>query len=201
MPGIALDEAKDKVSRIRNNLAREVDQIRASSRYSDAGRKQEIAKVVLVHRKQVEGLHNNFSADNEGTRAKLAAKLFGVPAGADPATVLVYRDAFDRASKVVSADDAVAMLKRATEMGDIVLARAVAGHAHTNKWRDVTADYAEAAGLSDCLDELNALPSGGLLRTAVTALFSVPTPPELQPGIGDISNAQLQRLADGEDLS
>lgn len=111
------------------------------------------------------------------------------------------RDAQDRAAKLETADDAVKMLKTATEMGDHLLARAVAGHAHAQRWRGVTADYAETTGLTDDLDELNAIPSGGLLATAMTALFRVPTPPELQPGIGDISDAQMRRLADGEDLS
>jgi hypothetical protein len=46
--------------------------------------------------------------------------------------------------------------------------------------------------LADDLDELNTLPSGAMLKTAVTALFSLPTPPELRTLIGDTSDARLQ---------
>jgi len=201
MPAISLNEAKNKMSQIRSSLKREVDAIRASSRYSDEGRKQELAKVVLTQRKQVEVLRGQFSTNNEDTRTKLAAKLFGIPAGADPATVLVYRDAQDRAAKLVNADEAATMLKRATEMGDPLLARAVAGQAHTNRWRSVTESYAETAGLSNDLADLNAIPGGGMLKAAATALFMLPTPPELQPFHGDLSDGQLQRIADGGDMT
>ncbi|MBV8310555.1 MAG: hypothetical protein JO344_09245, partial [Planctomycetaceae bacterium] len=125
---------------------------------------------------------------------------FGIPNRADPATILVYRDAEDRAAKLANADDAEAMLARATEKGDTLLARAVAGYAHSKKWQNVTESYAEAAGLADDLDELNALPSGAMLKTAVTALFSLPMPPELRTLLGDTSVARLHRTANGEGL-
>jgi hypothetical protein len=198
MLAVQLEDAKRKMTQIRSSLDREVEQIRTSARLSDQGRIQELAKAVLAHRQRADTLRNTVTVDNEGTRVKLSAKLFGIPPGADPATVLVYRDACDRAARLESADDAAAMVKRANEMGDDLLARAVAGHAHGQKWRDVTASYAESAGLSDYLDDLNALPSGGLLKTAMNALFRVPTPNELQPGIGDASDSQLERVAAGE---
>ncbi|MGH3632674.1 MAG: hypothetical protein ACRDTS_00950 [Mycobacterium sp.] len=200
MSAIQLDEAKRKMSAIRDSLGREVDQIRNNPKYSDSGRAQELAKSLLAHRNQADLLRTNFSVNNEDVRLKLTAKLFGIPNRADPATILVYRDAEDRAAKLTNPDDAAAMLARATEKGDTLLARAVAGHAHSKKWQNVTESYAEAAGLADGLDELNALPSGAMLKTAVTALFSLPTPPELRTLIGDTSDGRLQRIADGEGL-
>lgn len=198
MPSIQFDQAKRKMSAIRDSLGREVNQIRNNPKYSDSGRAQELAKTLLVHRRQADSLRTNFSVDNEDVRLKLTAKLFGIPNRADPATILVYRDAEDRAAKLANADDAAAMLARATENGDTLLARAVAGYAHSKKWQNVTESYAEAAGLADDLDELNTLPSGAMLKTAVTALFSLPTPPELRTLIGDTSDARLQRIAGGE---
>jgi hypothetical protein len=198
MPSIQFDQAKRKMSEIRDGLQREVNQIRNNPKYSNSGRAQELAKTILVHRRQADSLRNNFSVDNEDVRLKLTAKLFGIPNRTDPATILVYRDAEDRAAKLTNADDAAAMLARATEKGDTLLARAVAGHAHTKKWQSVAESYAEAAGLAGDLDELNALPSGTMLKTAVTALFSLPTPPELRTLIGDTSDARLHRIAEGE---
>jgi hypothetical protein len=200
MPAIQLDEAKRKMSAIRDSLGREVDQIRNNPRYSDSGRAQELAKSLLAHRNQADSLRTNFSVNNEDVRLKLTAKLFGIPNHADPATILVYRDAEDRAAKLSDPDDAAAMLARATEKGDTLLARAIAGHAHSRKWQSVTESYADAAGLADDLDELNTLPSGAMLKTAVTALFSLPTPTELRTLIGDTSGARLQRIAGGEEF-
>jgi hypothetical protein len=198
MPAIQLDEAKRKMSAIRDSLGREVDQIRNNSMYSECGRAQEIAKILLAHRRQAEDLRSNFSTNNEDVRLKLTAKLFGIPGNADPATILVYRDAEDRAAKLTNPDEAATMLTRATEIGDTLLVRAVAGHAHSRKWQSVTESYADAAGLTDNLNELNNLPSGAMLKTAVTALFSLPTPPELRTLIGDTSDARLRRIAGGE---
>jgi len=195
MPSIQFDQAKRNMSEIRDGLQREVNQIRNNPKYSDSGRAQELAKTLLVHRRQADSLRTNFSVDNEDVRLKLTAKLFGIPNRADPATILVYRDAEDRAAKLTNPDDAAAMLARATEKGDTLLARAVAGHAHNRKWQSVTESYADAAGLADDLDELNSLPSGAMLKTAVTALFSLPTPPELRSLIGEASDARLQRIA------
>ncbi|MGH3556434.1 MAG: hypothetical protein ACRDTK_02810 [Mycobacterium sp.] len=188
------------MSAIRDSLQREVNQIQNNPKYSDGGRAQELAKTLLAHRRQADSLRTNFSVNNEEVRLKLTAKLFGIPNRADPATILVYRDAEDRAAKLTNPDDAAAMLTRATEKGDTLLARAVAGHAHSKKWQNVTESYSEAAGLADDLDELNALPSGAMLKTAVTALFSLRTPPGLRTFVGDTSDARLQRIANGEGL-
>jgi hypothetical protein len=199
MPTMQLSEAKRKMTDIRASLKREVDQIRNNSKYSESGRAQEIAKTLLAHRRQAEGLRSNFSTNNEDVRRNLTAKLFGIPANPDPATILVYRDAEDRAAKLTNSDEAETMLIRATETGDRLLARAIAGYAHTKKWPNVTEKYAETNGLADTLDELNALPSGGMLKAAVTALFALPAPAELRTIIGDPSDAGLQRVADGNE--
>lgn len=198
MSSVQFDQAKRKMSEIRDGLQREVNQIRNNPKYSDSGRAQEFAKTLLAHRRQADSLRTHFKVDNEDVRLKLTAKLFGIPNRADPTTILVYRDAEDRAAKLTNADDAAAMLVRATENGDTLLARAVAGYAHSKKWQTVTESYADAAGLTSDLDELNALPSGAMLKTAVTALFSLPTPPELRTLIGDTSDARLHRIADSD---
>ena len=204
-----LDDVKDQMARIRASLNREIETIRNNSRYCDDGRVQEIAKAVFNHRKQAQSLRDKFTTNNEDVRLRMTSRLFGLPAGSDAATTLVMRDAQDRAAKLESADDAAALLKRATELGDMLLARAVAGHAHAKKWNAVTESYAEAAGLSEALAELESLPSGGWLKTGVNVLFSVKTPPELLPNGGasvgflqgaDLPDDRLQAIAEGNEL-
>jgi hypothetical protein len=198
MPAIQLDEAKRKMSAIRDTLGREVDTIRNNANYSDRGRARETAKALLAQRERAQELRDSFSTDNDTVPVKLTAKMFGVPSGADASTILVYRDAEDRAAKLTNTKEAKAMLTRAIERGDILLARAVAGHAFGNGWNDVTETYAEATGLSDVLDELTDIPSGPMTRLAEAALFAVPAPPEVRRFVTGHSDDELRRLAEDD---
>ncbi|GAB3019539.1 hypothetical protein [Mycobacterium bourgelatii] len=198
MPAQQLDDAREAMRRIRASLDREIDAIRRNPRYSETGRLQEIAKATFNARKEAGSLRDRFTTNNEDVRKRLTAKLFGVPAGADATTTLVLRDAQDRAAKLDSADAAAAMLARALDLGDALLARAVAGEAYSRKWRDVVAAYAEATHLEDELAELDSLPSGGLLKTGLNALFSIRAPRELLSGLaGDLPDARLLAIAEG----
>jgi stage V sporulation protein SpoVS len=194
MPSAQLDDAKVKMSAIRASFAREAAEVRNNGKYSDAGRVHALAKSLLAHRKQAAALRASFHANNEDVRAVSVARLFGIPKGADAATVIAYRDAADRAAKIADPDEAAARLTSATEMGDNLMARAIAGHAYTRKWNAVTEAFAENAGLSDDLADLNSVPSGGLLKTGLNALFAVPTPLELRSN----TDNELQRIAEGE---
>jgi hypothetical protein len=198
MTAIQFDEAKCKMSAIRGSLEREVTAIRNNANYSDRGAAREMAKALLAHRNQAQRLRDNFSSDNDTVRVRLTAKMFGVPPGADASTILVYRDAEDRAAKLTNTKEAKAMLTRAIERGDNLLARAVAGHAFGNGWNDVTETYAEATGLSDTLDDLTDIPSGPMTNLAQAALFSVPTPPEVRTFVTGHSDDELRRFAEDD---
>ncbi|WP_157900905.1 hypothetical protein [Mycobacterium terramassiliense] len=189
-------DAKQKMSAIRSSLAREVDAIRSSPNYTDAGRRQELAKTLIAHRKQAAELRDSTTVDNDSTRAALMKKLFGIPADADAGSTLAYRDAVDRAAQLRGPEKLEGALKRATAMGDTLLARAVAARAHELGIREVAEEYAETTGLSDDYDDLNAVPSS---RLASIALFGLPAPQEVCGFLGGVSDSSLQRIADGED--
>jgi hypothetical protein len=196
MPAIQLDDMKQRMATIRESFGQQINTIRDNRNYSERGRAREMAKTLLAHRKKADALRANFDANNETVRVKLGARLFGLPAGADATTVLVYRDAEDRAAKITSQENAAAMLTRALERGDTLLARAVAGHAYSKHWGDVTETWAEKTGLADALDALDEIPSGRMLNIAEAVVFSVSSPPELRAFASD---SDLQRLADEED--
>lgn len=191
-----LADARTKMTTIRASLKREVDAINASPRFTDTGRRQELAKTVLAHRKQAKALRDGCTISNDDSRAKLTQKLFGMPANADGTQMLVYRDAIDRAEQLRSPEQLDRALTRAVAMGDNLLARAVAGRAHELGVRSVAEKYAETAGLDHDFDELNALPSSQLVSTAT---FGLPMPTELRGILGGVSDDQLQRIADGDD--
>jgi hypothetical protein len=195
---LTLNDARTKMSAIRREFDSQVASIRNNSGLNPAGRRQAIAKSLIAQREKARTLRSAFEVDNEGTRATLSAKLFGIPKGADASTVLIHRDAADRAAKLEGADDAAATLKRALEHGDTVLARAVAAHAHGKHWPEVVQSYAEQTGQTGDLETLTDLPSGGLSKLAVNVLFGVRTPEEVQTTRGDCPDGHLESIAAGE---
>lgn len=188
-------DTKKAMSKIRTSFAQKCDSIRADSRFTEGGRRAELAKALLAHRKQAAALREGTTLDNDTTRAKTMTKVFGLPAGADAGSTLAYRDAVDRAAQLRSGTDLKAMRERATAMGDDLLARAAAARAFELGIRDVAKDYAEAAGLDNEYDDLVATPTSSM---ASAALFSVPTPTELRAVVGGVSDDMLQRIADGD---
>jgi hypothetical protein len=194
MSALNFDDVRRSMSEIRVSLKRDIERIRANTNYSDRGIAREIAKSLLSHRAQAQQLRDNYQSNNEATRVKLTARLFGVPAGADATTVLSYRDGADRAEKLTSAKEAQTMLTRAVERGDALLARAIAGHAHTSGWDDVTESYAEATGMRDALGELGGLASGRETRLGEAALFAVFAPTEVRKYVPSDSDEELRRF-------
>lgn len=194
MPSVQLDLVKSKMTGIRSSFSREAAAIRNSSKYSDKGKTQELAKSLLAHRSQAEALRTSFNVNNEDVRCVSVSRLFGLPKVADAATVIAWRDGAERAAKLKDADEAKAAITRALELGDDLMARAIAGYAETQKWRAVTDAYAAHTGLEDDLADLRSIPSGGLLNLGMGALFAVPTPLELRTN----TDSELRRIADGE---
>ncbi|MGB3285306.1 hypothetical protein [Mycolicibacter algericus] len=203
-----LADAKAKMGAIRADLQREVDAICANANYSTDGQVRMIAQAVLDTRDQAVALRDEFVTTAADTRRKLAQQLFGLPAGADPAAVLVFRDAEDRAAKITDPDELAPLLARATDRGDAVMAKAIAAHADAHGWTEFAAAWAASTGKSDAYAELTSLPHGGNFDTAVALIFSVGVPnlpPELAaiiraaaPGVlsADDATRNLQKLAE-----
>jgi hypothetical protein len=195
MTAPTFDEARRKMTAIRESLRREVETIRTSPKYSNEGRLAEIAKTTLAHRRQAESLRNGYTIDNDKARAQVTRKIFGLPPGADANATLAYRDAVDRVADLRAPKQLEDTLKRANAMGDDLLARAAAARAHELGIRSVVEEYAETSGLSDDYDDLRAKPTNQL---ANAALFGVPTPAELRGAIGEVSDNHLESIAAGK---
>lgn len=201
------DDAKAQMQTIRTDLQAEVDRICANVNYSRDGLIHEIAKAILDHRQQAIELRDEFVATSEATRRKLAQKLFGLPSGADAATVLSFRDAEDRAAKITNPEELAPLLARAIGKGDQSMAKAIAAHADAHGWTDIAATWAADTGQADAYTELTSLPSGTNFSTAVALVFSVGVPnlpPELAAIIRTAAPSvltadtprQLQKLAE-----
>lgn len=169
-------EAKAQMSTLRADLQAEIDTICANTHYSRDGKVQLIAAAILAARSKAVELRDEFVTTSGDTRRKLARKLFGLPADADATTVLVYRDAEDRAAKITDPDQFGPLMARALDQGDTLMARAIAARADTKGLTDVAAAYAAGTGQIAAYSELEALPTGRNFNTAVAMVFSVPMP-------------------------
>jgi len=172
---VTIDQARERMARIRAALQNEAETIRGHRGYSDAGQRLELAKAYRKSRTQAAALREEFTADNRTRRRELEKRLFGIPNGGDASA---YRDAVDRAEKVINAEAAEAMLARAQRTGDDLLARAVADRARQLGANSVVQAYAEDAGMTNTLEQLGQVQTGekGL---GVTVLFGVRAPDEL----------------------
>ena len=117
------DGQKAAVASIQRRLDGQLDTIRNTRSYSDAGRKAEMAKAVLAARAQVERLKSEFAAERETRRDNLHRIIFGSPSGASASEMIANRDARDRAAQISTPEDAKEMLRRANQNGDESLAR------------------------------------------------------------------------------
>lgn len=172
---LTVDQARERMTRIRTALNNEADTIRGTQSYSDTGRRLELAKAYRKTKAQAAALREEFTAENKARRLELEQRLFGIPSGGDASA---YRDACDRAEKILTADQAEKMLARAQRTGDDLLARAVADRARSLGADSVVRTYAEDTGMESALEQLREV------RTeekgiGVMALFAVKPPTEL----------------------
>jgi hypothetical protein len=172
---ITVDQARERIAQIRTALQHETETIRGHKGYSDTGRRLELAKAYRKTRTQAAALREEFTAENRARRRELEKRLFGIPSGGDAAA---YRDAVDRAEKVINAEAAEAMLARALRTGDDLLARAVADRARQLGANNVVQSYADDAGMTNALEQLGQVQTGEK-GIGVTVLFGVRAPEEL----------------------
>lgn len=188
------DEARQKIAAIQQRLDVTVRELRDNHAYSPSGRRTEMAKAVVAAKKESDALRNKFIAARNLRRESLQKSLFGDLSTASSLEVANMRDADDRAERLENVGAAQALLDRARQRGDGVLARAVARHAYNQGWRDVIDTYAEQTGsiTKGLLDELVGIPAGKNTDTTDALVFRVRAPQELS---GMDSDAALERYA------
>jgi hypothetical protein len=189
------DEVRPRLEGIQQRLNADVNAIRNNRSLTPAGRKREMAKVVLEAKKQVNRIKDEHVADREKRRNSYERLAFGISEfDVDPSTLIAARDAQDRAQRLSSADEAAAVLHRANQTTDSTLAAAVGLHARNRGWNEVTSNWAQAWDKQVWLDKLDTIPGGPNTRTVDNLLFRVPAPQEL----GMASDGDLERIATQE---
>lgn len=177
------------------DLARKVEQINSNRSLSTEAKRIAIARAYRDARDRVNAAGQAVLEQVTSERNRLARKLFGHEGDADPNTVIVRRDAADRAAKLTDPNEALRAMQRAEANGDTHLAQAIAAQAQANMWSDVVSSYLsarpEAADAAQRLAELPN-PDDGAWRLTHAMTYSVMQPQEL----GGIPEYQVDALAD-----
>lgn len=183
------------VTAINERLASEVARINGRQSLSPQAKQIAIAKAYRTARDQVQGMRQAEADRISGERTRLSRRLFGHEGAADAQTIIVRRDAADRAARLTSPEEAEQALQRAEAQGDTHLAQAIAGHSLANLWNGVVQTWVNAhPDIADTAQQLEQLPNPNdgawKLRQAMT--YTVMPPQEL----GGMPDHQVDRLAD-----
>lgn len=183
------------VTTLQENFARKVEQINGRRALSDEAKRIEIARAYRDTRTQIQAAGQAALDHVTAERARLSRKLFGYEGTADAQTVIIRRDAADRAAKLTEPHEAQQALQRAENNGDVHLAQAIAGVSFANGWTDVVHSWFDAnPQAGDTARQLQELPdpNDGVYRMQHAMTYSV-VPPEELAGLADY---QVDRLAD-----
>ncbi|MEV7001123.1 hypothetical protein AB0N62_26005 [Streptomyces sp. NPDC093982] len=183
------------VTTLQENFARKVEQINGRRALSAEAKRIEIARAYRDTREQIQAAGQMVVDHVTTERARLSRKLFGYEGTADAQTVIIRRDAADRASKLTDPAEAQRAIQRAENNGDVHLAQAIAGVSFANGWTDVVQTwFAANPQAGDTAQQLSQLPdpSDGVWRMQHAMTYSV-VPPEELSGLADY---QVDRLAD-----
>lgn len=183
------------VAAINQRLASDIERINNRRALSDEAKRIAIAKAYRDARNQIQAAGQAVVDQVASERAKLSRRLFGHEGTADAQTVIVRRDAADRAAKLTDAHEAQRALERAEANGDTHLAQAIAGQSYANGWSDVVHSWFDAnPQAGETARQLQDLPDpdDGVWRMQHAMTYSVMPPAEL----GGMSDYQVDALAD-----
>lgn len=183
------------VNKLQVDLANKVARISSQRTLSQEAKLVAIARAYRETRDAIAEQGRQVVQQAEAKRAQLGRKLFGHEGDADPQTVIVRRDAADRAAKLKTPEEASSALQQAEVNGDRYMAQAIATHAWTHSWNDVLSGYLDARPeAAETVSQLREVPDTNnpvwMMQHAMT--YHVAKPAEL----GERSDWQVDALAD-----
>lgn len=163
MSGLSSD-AKSRANAVQEGFNNQVRQIRANADLTREAKQRQIDEAYETASGRLAQIREEWKGGTQNSADSLTRRVFGAPA-ASATDAISLRDALDRVSRLESARDAADLLRRATQSGDEVLARAVAQHAFDQRsdfftgreWTDVVDTF--AAGRPELAEPINQLHS------------------------------------------
>jgi len=185
--------------RIRDDAARTFDQIRNRGELNTNAIATLLARSYLTFKQAMDKLAQTTGQDSSATVRRLTQTAFGIDdlAGnaVDRAAASVsYRDAQDRVAKLEQPNEAAALLERAENSSDELLARAIARRAFEQRsfdpsWSDLLDEYlATRPKAQSAVGEL--LAGSGAPQVRDLFAWVLPVPSEIA-GLGDVQIGAL----------
>lgn len=138
-----IDDLRAQAASIQKRSARTNDSIAADRALSDVGRQAKRDAERDRVRDQLRDLRKKETELIEAKKQTLEKRLFGLTSitSTDPAQVLLYRDAQDRAARLTQSDDTAQVFQAALRSDDKILAAAVLGRALDAGWTSIIDEY------------------------------------------------------------
>ncbi|MDH6460885.1 hypothetical protein M2302_001051 [Micromonospora sp. A200] len=201
--------AQEQAQKLFTEYSETVERIRGNKAASREGKRADLARTYLNTRQRMDAIFASEDTQRADRRRELERRLFGMPKltglASDPATMMIgHRDAMDRAARITSTDDALALLRRALTSGDEQLARAIVQWGYEKRDTAVVDAYSDARPhLDPDLAELWQMPTdknptqAGVERMRREMNYPVTKPAEL----ADVDDMHLLAVADGRELT
>lgn len=172
-----IDDIRAEAANVVDQYARTQDEVSRDPNLTDAGKREQLAPIHESATAQLKALRQQERDVVKAKRETLERNVFGLPAGttSDPARLVSFRDAQDRANRLTDRDEAEAAYKSALRSDDNVLAQAILAQALTRGWSNVTNDYLERNPQSRAdLDDLTEIGKYEKNSFAVTMNYALP---------------------------
>lgn len=174
----ALRSFKERAAAVKeqNKSARQA--IKDDARRSDTAKKDDLAALDKDTRDKLDGIKAEQDSYVKGLRDKIESEFRGTQP-TDANSVLLRRDASDRARRITEPREALAVLNDAIANGDAEMAHAIGTRARSSVWLDVAEAYQTAhpdtADSAQALAYVEANTSGAAFNLGNQITYSAPT--------------------------
>ena len=174
----ALRSFKERAAAVKDahKTARQV--IKDDPRRSVTAKRDDLAALDKDTRSKLDGIKEEQGAYVSGLRSKIESEFRGNQP-TDANSVLLRRDASDRARRVADNQEAMAVLNDAVANGDAEMAHAIGARARNNVWLDVAEAYQAAhpdtADSAQALAYIEANTSGGAYNLSNQITYAAPS--------------------------
>ena len=173
----ALFGFKDKASNIKEAHRTARQAIKDDTRRTTVAKNEDLAALAKDTRSKLEMVKEEQESYIKDLRDKVEREFRGSQS-ADANSVLLRRDAADRARKITDRQEAMDILTDALANGDDSMAHAVGVKARNLAWVDVAENYQAAfpstAGSAEALSYIDELTTGAAYNVATSIAYSAP---------------------------
>lgn len=169
----------DRASATKKAYYEKRQEILRDERLSDAAKTGDLAELATATGAQLKSIRGEQEAYVSNLKSSLERELSANNnRQTDAASIMLRRDASDRARKIETEREALAALRDAVNNGDEGYAHAIGTHGRNNGWPDVAdawnAAYPSTSGVAEALDWVESVTSDGAYNLGNSAAYSNP---------------------------